>query len=45
MPTSFLTKAPKTYDGEKTPLQQTMLGKAAIYLQKTETRSMPVMLY
>jgi hypothetical protein len=29
----------------KQPLQQMLLGKVAIYLQKTETRSMPVTLY
>jgi hypothetical protein len=30
---------------KRQPFQQMMLGKVAICLQKTETRSMPVILY
>jgi hypothetical protein len=30
---------------KRQPLQQILLGKVAIYLQKTETRTMPVTLY
>jgi hypothetical protein len=30
---------------KRQPLQQILLGKVAICLQKTETRSMPVTLY
>jgi hypothetical protein len=37
MPTLFLTKVPKTYDGGKNQtLQQIVLRKVAICLQKTE---------
>jgi hypothetical protein len=40
MLTWFSTKAPKTYDGEKTkPLQWMLLGKLDICLLKTKTRS------
>jgi hypothetical protein len=42
---ALLTKVPKTYDGEKTALQQMLLGKVVICLQKTETRSMFITLY
>jgi hypothetical protein len=45
MPTWFLTKALKTYDGEKIALQLIFLGKLDIYMQKTETRSMSFILY
>jgi hypothetical protein len=40
----FLTKMPKTYDGEKIASSTNVAGKSG-YLQKTETRSMPVTLY
>jgi hypothetical protein len=36
---------PKTYNGEKTASSKILLGKVVIYLQKTETRSMPITLY
>jgi hypothetical protein len=39
MPTSFLTKAAKTYDGEKTVSSTNVAGKVFIGLQKNETRS------
>jgi hypothetical protein len=46
MPTLYLTKLPKTYDGEKTTSsQQMLLGKIVICLQKTETGSIPISLY
>jgi hypothetical protein len=45
MPTLFLTKVPKAYDGEKTALQQILLGKVVICLQESETRSLLVTLY
>jgi hypothetical protein len=45
MPTLFLTKVPKTYDEEKTATLTKIAGKVAIYLQNTETRSMPIALY
>jgi hypothetical protein len=45
MPTVFLTKAPKTYDGEKTASSTNGAGKSGYLLQRTETRSMPVTLY
>jgi hypothetical protein len=38
-------KGTKTYNGKRQPLQQMLLGKVIIYLQKTETRSMPATLY
>jgi hypothetical protein len=41
----FLTKAPKTYQGEKTASSTNGAVKSGICLQKTETRSMPVTLY
>jgi hypothetical protein len=37
MLTLFLTKAPKTYDGEKTASLANIAGKVVICLQKTET--------
>jgi hypothetical protein len=45
MPTSFLTKAQKTYDGEKTASSTNVAGNVVIHLQKTETRSMFITLY
>jgi hypothetical protein len=45
MPTLFLTKALKTYDGEKKSLQEMLLEEVVICLQKTETRSTTVTLY
>jgi hypothetical protein len=36
MPTLFLTKVPKIYDGEKTASEQMLLGKVIICLQKTD---------
>jgi hypothetical protein len=45
MPTLFLTKAAKTYDGEKTAPSTNGAVNVAICLQKTETRFMPVTLY
>jgi hypothetical protein len=44
IPTSFLTKVPKTYDGEKT-VQQILLGIVVIRLQETETGSMFITWY
>jgi hypothetical protein len=44
-PPYFLTKALKTYEGERQPLQQMLLGKVVIHLQETETRSMFITLY
>jgi hypothetical protein len=43
MPTLFLTKVPKIYN-EKS-LQQMLLEKVVIFLQKTETRSTFIILY
>jgi hypothetical protein len=43
--TLFLKKAPKTYMEKRQPLQQMLLGKVVICLQKTETRSMFITLY
>jgi hypothetical protein len=37
MPTLFLTKVSKTYDGENTASSTNVLGKVVINLQKTET--------
>jgi hypothetical protein len=45
MPTLFLTKAPKTYNGEKPASSTNVVGKVTICLQKTETRSMFITLY
>jgi hypothetical protein len=45
MPTLFLIKVPKTYNGEKTASSTNVAGKSGYLLQKTETRSMPVTLY
>jgi hypothetical protein len=45
MPTLFLTKLQKTYDGEKTASSTNVLGKVVICLEKTETRSMFITLY
>jgi hypothetical protein len=45
MPTLFLTKAPKTYDGEKTVSSTNVAGKIAICLQKTGTKSLFITLY
>jgi hypothetical protein len=46
MSTLYLTKAPKTYDGEKRASSTNVAGnKMAICLQKTETGSMIVTLY
>jgi hypothetical protein len=45
MPTLFLTKLPKTYDGEKTASSTNAAGKVVVYLQKTESQSMPATLY
>jgi hypothetical protein len=45
MPTLFLTKAPKTYNGEKTTSSTNVAGKSGYLSAKTETRSMPVTLY
>jgi hypothetical protein len=42
MPALFLTKAPKTYDGEKVASSTFLLGKVVICLQKTEIRPLPV---
>jgi hypothetical protein len=36
MPILFLTKVPKTYDGEKATISKNVAGKSG-YLQKTET--------
>jgi hypothetical protein len=44
MTTLFLTKVPKTYDGEKIATSINVDRKVAICLPKTETRSMPVTL-
>jgi hypothetical protein len=41
----FLTKAPKTNDGKRQTLQQMLLEKLGICLQKTETSSMFIILY
>jgi hypothetical protein len=38
-------KGAKNIIEKRQPLQQMVLGKEAICLQKTETRSMPVTLY
>jgi hypothetical protein len=44
--TQFIFDKGAEYTMEKTqPLQQMLLGKVVICLQKTETRSMPVTLY
>jgi hypothetical protein len=45
MPTLFLTKVPKTHNGEKTASPTNVAGKIHIGLQQTETRSMPVTLH
>jgi hypothetical protein len=45
MPTLFLTKALKIYDGEKTASSTNVVGKVVICLQKTETRYMFITLY
>jgi hypothetical protein len=45
MPTLFLTKLPKAYNGKKTASSINVAGKTGYYLQKTETRSMPATLY
>jgi hypothetical protein len=37
MPTLFLTKAQKHTMEKRQPLQQMLLGKVVIFLQKTET--------
>jgi hypothetical protein len=42
MPTSFLRKTPKIYDGEKTASSTHVAGKSGNCLKKTETRSMPI---
>jgi hypothetical protein len=36
MPTLFLTEASKTYDGNRQSLQQILLGKVVICLQKVK---------
>jgi hypothetical protein len=41
----YLTKAPKTYNGEKTAFSANVAGKVIICLQKTETRALPVTVY
>jgi hypothetical protein len=41
----FNNGAKKNTTEKKQPLQQILLGKVAICLQKTENRSMPVTLY
>jgi hypothetical protein len=43
--TSFLTKVPKTFDGEKTASSTNVAGKVVTRLQETETRSMSITLY
>jgi hypothetical protein len=43
--TYFLTKVPKTYNGEKTASSKNVLGKVDISLPKSETRSIFVTLY
>jgi hypothetical protein len=45
MPTLFLKKVPKTYNGEKTASSTNVAGKVVIYLQKSETTSMFITLY
>jgi hypothetical protein len=45
LPTWYLTKETKIYDGEKKPLQQMLLGKLGICMQKTDTKSMSFSLY
>jgi hypothetical protein len=45
MPTLFLTKAPKIYDGEKTASSTNVAGKMVMCLEKTELRSMFITLY
>jgi hypothetical protein len=37
MPTLFLTKTPKTYDGEKTAFSTPVAGKSGYLPAKTET--------
>jgi hypothetical protein len=44
MPTLFLTKSPKTYDGEKTASSRSVAGESGYLPVKTETRSMPITL-
>jgi hypothetical protein len=39
-PPDFLTKAPKTYHGEKTGFSTYVAGKLGICMQKTESSSM-----
>jgi hypothetical protein len=41
----ILTKVPKTYKEKRQTLQQMLLEKVVIHLQKTETRSMSITLY
>jgi hypothetical protein len=45
MPTLFFDKAPKMYDGEKTASSTNAAGKSGYLSQKTETRSMFIILY
>jgi hypothetical protein len=45
MPTLFLTKAPKIYNGEMIVFSTTVPGKSGYPLQKTETRFMFITLY
>jgi hypothetical protein len=45
MPTLFLSKAPKTYNGEKIASSTNIAGKSSYLLQKNETQSMFVTLY
>jgi hypothetical protein len=44
MPTLFLIKALKTYDGEKTASSTNIAGIVVICLQKIETRSRAITL-
>jgi hypothetical protein len=44
-PTSFWQRCQKHTMEKRQPLQQMLLGKVAIYLQETETRSMSISLY
>jgi hypothetical protein len=45
MPTLYLTKAPKIYDGEKTASLTNVVGKSGYQSAKTETRPMLITLY
>jgi hypothetical protein len=45
LPTLFLTKVPKTYDGEKKASSTNVAGKSGYPPEKTETRSVFITMY